>query len=430
MRTRAHAQRLRGDRGTSLVEVCIATLVMAVAVTGVIGVMGSGMSLVGHSRQRSLGVALAQERLERIHGYPYEDVALNTSPAPARSQDPASPDHRLSADGTRYDVGDGSFEPLVVSDAGSVTHIDPAYTPPGTDTEFSVYQYVTWVDDPNVAGTTDYKRITVVAVWNYPVNSGPRHMVTQSTYMSGGDVSARTPGPTGTPSATPSATPTPVATPVPTPDPGVCPGDTNTPTGGQIEVLSGSGAEIGYTNSTIVSVRLAAVDGCSPLTAELSNDGTSFSTAATLTSGAPSTTTWTVGGGDGTKTISARFRDGAGNTSAVVSETVTLDRAAPASFGGLAPSNCAAHVRSATFTWGPTNEGSGNFLTYRLFRQVDTSPVTVEAVTAGRSISNTFDPNKKPVKFWVRAYDKAGNASNSSNVITFTNNNSCTHTSD
>jgi hypothetical protein len=411
----------------SLVEVCIAALVMAVAVTGVIGAMGSGMSIVGHSRQRSTGVALAQERLERILGYPYDDVAVSNSPAPTFSADTLSPDNKLSPDGLSYNVGNGTFEPLILRTGGVVTHVDPTYTPPGTTTEFSVYQYVTWVDDPNVTGTTDYKRVTVAVVWNFPVNGGPKHTVTQSTYMSEGEVLTSTPTPT--PSASPSGGPSPTSTPSPTPTPvtASCPGDTTEPTGGTMSVLSGSGAEVGYTNSNIVSIELGATDLCAPLTAELSNDGTTFTTSTTLTSGVTSSPTWTVPTGDGVKTIFARFRDGTGNTSGIISGAITLDQTVPTSFTGLAPSNCDADIRSATFNWSPTNEGSSNFLTYRLFRQIDTNTATVEAVTATRSVSNMFDKNKKPVKFWVKAYDKAGNASGSSNVITFTANNSCVY---
>ena len=43
---------------------------------------------------------------------------------------------------------------------------------------------------------------------------------------------------------------------------------------------------------------------------------------------------WTPGGGDGIKTIYARFRDGAGNESQVVTATFALDTLAP--FGGIA----------------------------------------------------------------------------------------------
>ena len=429
-RFRTVAWQVRGDDGVSLVEVCVAALVMAVAVTGVLGAMGSGISLVGHSRQRSTGVALAQERLERILGYPYADVAVSNSPAPTHTAD--GPDSKLSSDGLRLDVGNGQFEPLFLKTSGVVTHVDPAYTPPGTNTEFSVYQYVTWVDDPNVnPSTTDYKRITVSVVWNYPVNSGPEHTVTQSTFMSEGEVLTGTPTPTPSadPSGAPTPTPPPTSTPTPTPAATSCPGDNVPPSDGSITVQSGSGAEIGYTNSKIVSVALRATDSCAPITAELSNDGTTFATAATLTSAIVSTPTWTIPSGDGVKSIFARFRDAAGNVSGIVSGSITLDQTVPTAFAGLTPSNCVGDVRSATFTWSATNEGASNFLTYRFFRQIDTNTATVEAVTATRSVSNTFDRNKKPVKFWVLAYDKAGNVSGSSNVITFTANNSCAYTS-
>jgi len=41
---------------------------------------------------------------------------------------------------------------------------NPQPFPPGP-IRGEVYQYVTWVDDPAMPGTSDYKRVTVVARW-------------------------------------------------------------------------------------------------------------------------------------------------------------------------------------------------------------------------------------------------------------------------
>jgi hypothetical protein len=57
-----------------------------------------------------------------------------------------------------------------------------------------------------------------------------------------------------------------------------------------------------------------------------SNDGTTFSAYQPYAA----TATWSLTPGSGTKTVYAQFRDGDGNESAVVSDTVVLDQTGPA----------------------------------------------------------------------------------------------------
>ena len=57
----------------------------------------------------------------------------------------------------------------------------------------------------------------------------------------------------------------------------------------------------------------------------LSNDGATYSTFQPFTAVAP----WTLSKGDGTETVYVQFRDGSGNVSAAVSDTVVLDTAGP-----------------------------------------------------------------------------------------------------
>ena len=99
---------ITGDRGASLVEVMVATFLFAVAVMGVVGTMGSGLSLVGNSRQRSAAVAVAQERLERVHTIPYGHLALYCGcqgvTQPTHSTDATNPDNAITTDNTKYVV--------------------------------------------------------------------------------------------------------------------------------------------------------------------------------------------------------------------------------------------------------------------------------------------------------------------------------------
>jgi Tfp pilus assembly protein PilV len=414
-------RRLGDERGSYLVEACVAMFVMAVAVTGIVGSMGSGLGLVGHSRQRSSGVHVAQERLERVHSIPYARVA--TYEAPAHNSDPKNPDHNVSSDGSTYTVG-GIAEPLVVDSVdGALKHIDDPFTQPGLSTKFSVYQYVTWVDDPDLDTPSqhDYKRVIVVVTWKFPVQGGPSHTVTQSTFLSDGSVTVPMPTPTPTPGP---ASPTPVPTEAPTAEPGTCPGDVSAPSGG-MELLSGAGAQQGYTNSTTVQVRLTATDPCAPISGELSNDGVTFTPVSTLETGVATTIAWTIPPGDGMKSVHVRFRDGVGNTSGVLATTIVLDQTAPTIPGNLRTSSCSiqGNDRTITMTWNASDTGSSNFLGYRVYKSLEQAAYASLLTTGSQSATNTDSKSYGSLRFIVRAYDRAGNESGDSNELTFSKNN-------
>src|SRR5437879_1414083 len=93
---------IRPDLGSMIIEIIVGTMILSIAIIGVMGSMGSGMSLVGESKQRSAGAAVAQERLERAHNVPYARVALycacGAQSRPTYSSDSANPDSALTPD--------------------------------------------------------------------------------------------------------------------------------------------------------------------------------------------------------------------------------------------------------------------------------------------------------------------------------------------
>jgi hypothetical protein len=392
-------------------------LVMSVAILGVIGSMGSGLTLVGHSRQRSAASAVAQERLERARSVPYERVA--TYEQPMHNPDPDHPDNRVTTDNTSYNVESGPTEPLYVDSVnGALKHLDDPFTL--GKTEFSVHQFVTWVDDPQVTGTQDYKRVTAVVTWKYPVQSGTLRRVFFSTFVSDGTVTAPTPtpGPSGSPGPGPSPTPAPV----PTPNPAACPGDDDPPES-EFEVLSGAGAEQGFTNSTTIQVRLDAFDPCADIVAELSNDGSTFTPVATVVSEESTTATWTIPPGDGSKVVHGRFRDGAGNYSSATDALLVLDQTEPSTPQDLREAACSlsGQNRIVQLTWDAASDT--NLHGYRLYRSVDSGTFTAVATTAATSVSDTTRKNLNSVRYVVRSYDKAGNESEDSNALSYSKNN-------
>ncbi len=413
----ARLRPLGDDSGSHIVEVSIAMLVMSIAILGVIGSMGSGLTLVGHSRQRSSASAVAQERLERARSIPYENVA--TYEQPTHNPDAEHPDHRVTTDNTSYDVEDGPTESLIVDIVdGALKHLDDPVTV--GNTEFTVHQFVTWVDDPSITGTENYKRVTAVVTWKYPVQSGSIRRVFFSTFVSDGAVTvpSPTPGPSGPTGPGPTG---PTGPPPPTPNPGACPGDT-TPPDGTVEVLSGAGAEQGYTNSTTLQVRMDATDPCADIVGELSNDGVTFNPVTTVVSGGSTTTTWTIPPGEGTKAVYARFRDGAANTSAITTESLILDQIKPSIPANLRKSACNLHGmnRTVTLTWDAASDA--NFLGYRLYRSINSATFQGVATTSTANVSDTTQKSLNSVRYVVRSYDRAGNESGDSNVLSFSKN--------
>lgn len=400
---------LRSDGGFGLIEVTMATGILAVAVAGLVGGMTMSLGVAGVARQRSAASALGAERIERGRNLAYDQVALLDQPV--YSSDPADPDHDVSADGTRYLVN-SVLEPLIVSPAsGAIRHIeDPVLR---GSTELYVHQYVTGVDD-DLDGVIDYKRLTVVVTWRRAMRRAVSARITLTTFVGTRSVSvpATTPVPLS-PMSSPS--------PAPTSSPAPCAGDVTPPSGSQ-SIQAGAGAEAGYVNSPSVQVNLLATDDCPSLFAELSNDNSAFSNVTSLVSGITSTVAWSVPAGDGPKTVYTRFRDGAGNVSPVLRSTVVLDRTPPTVPQALAQASCtlSGSNRIVSLTWSTSSDA--NLSGYRLYRSVDSGPFVSVVTTSSASASDTSRKSSDSVRYLVRAYDKAGWESADSTVKTYAKN--------
>jgi hypothetical protein len=286
-RSRRHAprgaslrRRLRAEIGSFLVEALVASMVMLIAVIGVIATMGSGLNLVGSSRQRSTAVGVAEQRIEAIHNIHYNQVGLTS--LPTHNNDATSPDNAVTSTGcTPSTNGCYNGEALVgATDApqAAINHLD---TTTVGHTTVTIYEYVTWVNDPNVGdsepsitGTQSYKRVTVVTTWG-SVRPGANSSVTESTLIGNGSVVVPASGPTAAPSPTPvPATPLPsvldilgisqLLSPAPQQQPnpsGPCPTQTQGPTA-SFSLVSGAGADQGYVNTLSITLNVTANDPC------------------------------------------------------------------------------------------------------------------------------------------------------------------------
>ena len=94
------------------------------------------------------------------------------------------------------------------------------------------------------------------------------------------------------------------------------------PPSGSVKIDGGDA----WTDSASVSLKLTCSDtksGCGAM--QLSNDNVTFTAPEPFAA----TRTWTLAGGDATKTVYARFIDRAGNVSKSFQDTITLDTVAP-----------------------------------------------------------------------------------------------------
>jgi prepilin-type N-terminal cleavage/methylation domain-containing protein len=412
--------RLQGERGFTITELMVALTILSVGFFALAAAASTGLRVVAEGRQREAATEIANGRLEHLRDIPYEKVALNSTLctpacAPTHSSDANNPDNMVSDDNLQFDPGTGSYEDLVLDTTdGQVPHIEsPVAVGPIL---YNVYQYVTWVDDPvGGSSTQDYKRLTIVAAFNTPVNSGrPRNVTVSALFTTGGviiegDTAPATVGSSSSPTPTPTVTPS-----------GSCTDDTGAPTG-TFSVLSGAGAVAGYTASTSVTLKPAPVDDCLPIILRFSNDGSTYGSDITYDSFNPSVS-WTVSGGtDGSRSIWANFRDGLGNEATFGPKSVILDQTKPSTPSTLTKTvSCSGVDRTVTMQWGVSTDTY--FLGYRVYKSTNGGSWTAITTTSTLYTSDTDKKSLDSVSYYVVGYDKAGNESAQSNVISLSKN--------
>jgi hypothetical protein len=284
-------------------------------------------------------------------------------------------------------------------------------------TTLTVYQYVTWVDDPSISGTQDYRRVTVVTQYNQPaVSAGVSRLVRVSSYFTPGGVSLG-----GTTLGVSQGTTAPSASPTPTVTPsGTCTGDTTAPAG-SFEVQGGMVSEVGYTGSTSVTLRFLTIsDPCLPIRLRFSNNGTTYGGDIVYDSLNPSAG-WALSAGDGTKSVWGRIRDGIGNERTVGPFSVVLDTTKPSVPGTLTRTlSCSGTSRSVNLAWGQSTDT--HFRGYRIYKSIDNAPWSVLATVSGVLRTDVDSKSYDSLRYYVVGYDKAGNESIGTNEISLAKN--------
>ena len=181
--------------------------------------------------------------------------------------------------------------------------------------------------------------------------------------------------------------------------------DSTAPSGASIKIAGGASA----TNQDVVTLTLAATDSGSGMGEMCFDNGD-----GTWSQWIPYSTqkSWHLTAGQGTKTVRARFRDKARNTTGIVSDTIVYDTTAPGKAILSAPtfSTYVSATRSFPVKWLATDSGSGirDYLV-RYHRLPSTTWVTWGGAYKTATSATFTGSAGATYEFAVRARDRAGN---------------------
>ncbi len=176
-----------------------------------------------------------------------------------------------------------------------------------------------------------------------------------------------------------------------------------------------------FKTPTLNGINLALSDQCTPIQARVGNNDGSWSawTPYDLTNPLLS---WAVTAGDGTKQVNVQATDKVGNSATIATLSVIVDTTKPTVPGTLTRTvSCSGPSRTVTLSWGIATDT--NFRGYRIYRSTDGVTWSVFVQVSQTTVSdNTLKKTLDSVRYYVVAYDKAGNESNATNTIALSKN--------
>ena len=258
----------------------------------------------------------------------------------------------------------------------------------------------------------------MIVVYKTPTLNGLTKQVRASANFSSGTVivgaaTTTTPPPTTTPPTTTAPTTTTAAQ-------SACPGDHAAPTG-SATINGTAGAEAGFTAAQNVTITLSLADTCAPIQARVGNaDGTWG--AWTAYDPLNPSMAWALTAGDATKQVNVQATDAVGNSTTIATLSIIMDTTHPTVPGTLTRTvSCSGANRTVNLSWGIATDT--NLRGYRVYRSTD--GVTWSVFTQV-SLTNASDATLKKAldsdRYYVVAYDKAGNESNATNTIALSKN--------
>ncbi len=190
-----------------------------------------------------------------------------------------------------------------------------------------------------------------------------------------------------------------------------CAGDVTPPTG-EFSIGPSGSAEDGFTATQNVSLQLSFTDPCEPMVANFSNDGVTWGADVVYDPDNPQVS-WSLTAGNEQKTVFGRVRDGLGNTTTLAPHTVILDATAPGAPGAgnvLYTVSCSGSTRTVVLSWAAAVDPDNHLRGYRVYRSTDaTTWSELLPQPSGTTKSDSHSKNLNSVRYYVVAYDMAGN---------------------
>jgi prepilin-type N-terminal cleavage/methylation domain-containing protein len=165
-------QRVRRDeRGFTLMELLVATLLTAIGITAVVATLDFSRASTTSAEKTETAVHQAQRAIENVVSLDYDDIGLNA--AVTYVNDPRDPRYYVRSNGASYqwDKADTTkVEGLVGAGALAPSSTWQGVSNGGTRFSGTVWRFVTWYYDPLLvqAGTDqpDAKRVIVAVTVN------------------------------------------------------------------------------------------------------------------------------------------------------------------------------------------------------------------------------------------------------------------------
>lgn len=179
-----------GEAGVTIVEVIVATVVLALGAMATFGILGAATKNTQRAKATQVALNQAQKEIEVMRSLSNDQLAMTATPP--NSSNPLDPNYRVT-NGTFALIRQppSSYANLVVN-GGSLYgggFVEGGIVSPGPtafssgDVTGSIYRYIVWRDDTRCPaatcpGTQDYKQIVVAVKLDTPPNqSGERGYV-------------------------------------------------------------------------------------------------------------------------------------------------------------------------------------------------------------------------------------------------------------
>src|SRR5680860_726186 len=158
-------QRVQKQRGFTLIEVLVASLLLMIVLIPLLGIFISSVSASLKAETENAASLLAQEQIEELRGLNYASLTLDSNPSTGALV-AADSDIDTSDGSAKYVWADATYN-VVSEKEGSV---DPRPEPiDRRNVSFTVQRYILWVDDPTDNDTSkDYKKALVEVSWESP----------------------------------------------------------------------------------------------------------------------------------------------------------------------------------------------------------------------------------------------------------------------